>query len=125
MFRSALVASLIAGSSAFAPAARPASASSALQAASPFAEEIGAQVPLGFWDPLGICADGDKENFDRLRYVEIKVGWKFVPTKICFLKMRSRHISCERGSMMYLWFVALNFLQSSLRTGSVLTLHFH
>ena len=45
MFRSALVASLIAGSAAFAPAARPASASSALQAASPFAEEIGAQVP--------------------------------------------------------------------------------
>lgn len=84
MFRSALVASLIAGSSAFAPAARPASASSALQAASPFAEEIGAQVPLGFWDPLGICADGDKENFDRLRYVEIKVSWKFLPTKICF-----------------------------------------
>ena len=46
-------------------------------AASPFADEIGAQVPLGYWDPLGICADGDRENFDRLRYVEIKVctGW--------------------------------------------------
>ena len=109
MFRSALVASLIAGSAAFAPAARPASASSALQAASPFAEEIGAQVPLGFWDPLGICADGDKENFDRLRYVEIKVSWKFFATKNCFCLFHNKtHLVRER---MYLWFVALNFLQ--------------
>ena len=85
MFRSALVASLIAGSAAFDPAARPASASSsALQAASPFAEEIGAQVPLGYWDPLGICADGDKENFDRLRYVEIKVSWIFFANENLF-----------------------------------------
>ena len=97
MFRSALVASLIAGSAAFAPAARPASASSALQAASPFAEEIGAQVPLGFWDPLGICADGDKENFDRLRYVEIKVSWKYFATKICLLFVSEQDTSRARG----------------------------
>merc|ERR1712176_761343 len=25
-------------------------------------------------DPLGACADGDKENFDRLRWVELKHG---------------------------------------------------
>lgn len=30
--------------------------------------------PLGFFDPLGACANGDKENFDRLRWVELKHG---------------------------------------------------
>uniref|UniRef100_A0A7S3NM50 Plastid light harvesting protein n=1 Tax=Aureoumbra lagunensis TaxID=44058 RepID=A0A7S3NM50_9STRA len=39
-----------------------------------FESEIGAQVPLGFWDPLGLLADADQERFDRLRYVEIKHG---------------------------------------------------
>ena len=74
MFKSVITASFVAGAAAFTPAQGPASSqgSSAL-AASPFANEIGAQVPLGYWDPLGICADGDRENFDRLRYVEIKV----------------------------------------------------
>jgi len=106
MFRSALVASLIAGSAAFAPAARPASASSALQAASPFTEEIGAQLPLGYWDPLGICADGDKENFDRLRYVEIKVSWNFCQLNHVFVCLRNKaHLVRER---MFLWPVALN-----------------
>merc|ERR1711916_372485 len=36
--------------------------------------EIGAQPPLGFWDPLGLLADADQERFDRLRYVETKHG---------------------------------------------------
>jgi hypothetical protein len=35
-----------------------------------FENELGAQPPLGFWDPLGIVADGDQEKFDRLHYVE-------------------------------------------------------
>ncbi len=30
--------------------------------------------PLGFFDPLGAVADGNKENFDRLRWVELKHG---------------------------------------------------
>ena len=30
--------------------------------------------PLGFFDPLGACANGDKENFDRLRWIELKHG---------------------------------------------------
>ena len=34
---------------------------------------------LGYWDPLGLVADGDQEKFDRLRYVEIKHG------RICML----------------------------------------
>ena len=37
-------------------------------------DELGAQAPLGFFDPLGLVADGDQEKFDRLRYVEIKHG---------------------------------------------------
>merc|ERR1711971_1045397 len=37
-------------------------------------KELGAQPPLGFFDPLGLVADGDKDNFDRLRYVELKHG---------------------------------------------------
>ncbi|CAM9326375.1 unnamed protein product [Discosporangium mesarthrocarpum] len=39
-----------------------------------FESEIGAQPPLGFFDPLGLLADADQERFERLRYVEIKHG---------------------------------------------------
>jgi hypothetical protein len=39
-----------------------------------FENEIGAQPPLGFWDPLGLLADADQERFDRLRFVELKHG---------------------------------------------------
>jgi hypothetical protein len=39
-----------------------------------FESEIGAQAPLGFWDPLGLLKDADQERFDRLRYVENKHG---------------------------------------------------
>eukprot|EP00526_Cylindrotheca_closterium_P023669 CAMPEP_0113620964 /NCGR_PEP_ID=MMETSP0017_2-20120614/10697_1 /TAXON_ID=2856 /ORGANISM="Cylindrotheca closterium" /LENGTH=196 /DNA_ID=CAMNT_0000530667 /DNA_START=100 /DNA_END=690 /DNA_ORIENTATION=- /assembly_acc=CAM_ASM_000147 len=71
--KSIIAATLIASAAAFAPASGPAATQTSL-AASPFANEIGAQVPLGYWDPLGLCADGNKENFDRLRYVELKHG---------------------------------------------------
>ena len=37
-------------------------------------QEIGAQPPLGFWDPLGLLKDADQERFDRLRKVEVKHG---------------------------------------------------
>jgi hypothetical protein len=39
-----------------------------------FEDEIGAQPPIGFWDPLGLLANADAERFNRLRYVEIKVS---------------------------------------------------
>lgn len=39
-----------------------------------FESELGAQPPLGFWDPLYFCDGADQERFDRLRYVEIKHG---------------------------------------------------
>mmetsp|Transcript_33195 Transcript_33195/g.37744 ORF Transcript_33195/g.37744 Transcript_33195/m.37744 type:complete len:230 (+) Transcript_33195:203-892(+) len=39
-----------------------------------FEGELGAQPPLGFFDPLGLVADGDQAKFDRLRFVELKHG---------------------------------------------------
>lgn len=44
-----------------------------------FENEIGAQPPLGFFDPLGLLADADQERFNRLRYVELKHG------RVCML----------------------------------------
>ena len=73
--KTAVLASLIASAAAFAPA-KTAQTSTALNA---FESELGAQAPLGFFDPLGLVADGDQEKFDRLRYVEIKHG------RICML----------------------------------------
>jgi hypothetical protein len=71
----AVIASLLASAAAFAPA-KQASVSTSLAA---FDNELGAQRPLDFFDPLKLVADGDKEKFDRLRYVEIKHG------RICML----------------------------------------
>merc|ERR1712232_1181391 len=62
--------SLVASAAAFAPA-KQAATSSSLKA---FEDELGAQPPLGFFDPLGLVADGDEEKFERLRYTEIKHG---------------------------------------------------
>ncbi|CAE7886965.1 FCPE, partial [Symbiodinium microadriaticum] len=36
--------------------------------------ELGVQAPVGFWDPLGLSADGDTEVFKRRREVELKHG---------------------------------------------------
>jgi hypothetical protein len=56
---------------AFAPS-KVAQTSTSLNA---FEDELGAQAPLGFFDPLGLLnGDVDQERFDRLRYVEIKHG---------------------------------------------------
>ncbi|VEU39948.1 unnamed protein product [Pseudo-nitzschia multistriata] len=41
---------------------------------SPFENEIGAQQPLGFFDPLGLLDEADATRFNRLRYVELKHG---------------------------------------------------
>mmetsp|Transcript_3349 Transcript_3349/g.3753 ORF Transcript_3349/g.3753 Transcript_3349/m.3753 type:complete len:209 (+) Transcript_3349:24-650(+) len=41
---------------------------------SQFANELGAQPPAGFWDPLNLVRFDDQERFDRLRYVEVKHG---------------------------------------------------
>lgn len=39
-----------------------------------FEDAIGAQPPLGFWDPLKLLEDADEERFNRLRTVETKHG---------------------------------------------------
>lgn len=39
-----------------------------------FEDEVGAQRPLGFFDPLGVLNGADVARFNRLRYVEIKHG---------------------------------------------------
>ena len=70
MFKLAASLALLASASAFAPTQRGAS-STALKA---FESELGAQPPLGFFDPLGLLEDADQERFDRLRYVEVKHG---------------------------------------------------
>ena len=68
--KSAILASLIATAAAFAPAQQGASTTSL----SAFEDALGAQPPLGLFDPLGLVANGDQDRFDRLRYVEVKHG---------------------------------------------------
>jgi len=41
---------------------------------SKFENALGAQPPLGFWDPLGLLKDADEARFERLRTVETKHG---------------------------------------------------
>ena len=65
-----VAATLFASAAAFAPS-KVAKTSTALNA---FESELGAQPPLGLYDPLGLLDDADQERFDRLRYVEIKHG---------------------------------------------------
>jgi Chlorophyll A-B binding protein len=69
----AILASLLAGAAAFAPASQQKSAGASVRMAA-FEEDIGALLPLGFYDPLGLVADGDQAKFDRLRLVEVKHG---------------------------------------------------
>merc|ERR1719157_228422 len=69
--KSAILAALIGSAAAFAPAPA-AKTSTAVRA---FEDELGAQPPLGFYDPFGLLnGDVSQERFDRLRYVEIKHG---------------------------------------------------
>jgi hypothetical protein len=39
-----------------------------------FESELGVQAPVGFWDPLGLSADGDAATFTRRRETELKHG---------------------------------------------------
>ena len=71
MFRTIVILASIVGVSAFAPAARMARGSILKMS---FESEIGAQAPLGFWDPLNFLEGADQAKFDRLREVETKHG---------------------------------------------------
>lgn len=75
----AILASVVAGSAAFAPVQQQSRSSMALNA--DLTKEIGAQAPLGFFDPTGTCgadptnADAATvEEFERKRWVELKHG---------------------------------------------------
>lgn len=74
----AAAASFMASAAAFVPVSQTIfSSTSSLstiqqQASSSFENELGAQPPLGFWDPLGFLKDADAAKFDRLRYIELK-----------------------------------------------------
>ena len=71
MMKLALLAALASSAAAFAPA--PVKPSSTALSAD-FSKEIGAQMPLGFWDPLGLVDGVEQDEFDRLRWVELKHG---------------------------------------------------
>lgn len=69
--KSAIIATLIGSAAAFAPTPVAKSAS----ALNVFEDKLGAQPPLGFFDPFGMLSgDVTQERFNRLRYVEIKHG---------------------------------------------------
>jgi len=71
MKTAAVLASLLASASAFAPEQQAARSSTTLAA---FNQELGAQPPFGCWDPLGFTEGADQARFNRLREVEIKHG---------------------------------------------------
>ena len=69
--RSTVLAVCLGSAAAFAPAARQAARTAPVAA---FEGELGAQPPLGFFDPLGLLSNADQARFDRLRSVELKHG---------------------------------------------------
>lgn len=58
-----------------------------------FSDELGAQAPLGFFDPLGFLKDADEARFDRLRSVELKHG------RVCMLAVLG-HIVTTAGARL-------------------------
>jgi len=56
------------------PAANPAAKPVVKASAGGYADALGAQAPLGFYDPLGLVTNVDQTRFDRLRGVELKHG---------------------------------------------------
>ena len=84
MMKSCLCLSLMAGSAAAFSASRTGSSSAKRSSTivlgnSAFENEIGAQPPLGLFDPLGLLDEADATRFNRLRYVELKHG------RVCML----------------------------------------
>eukprot|EP00581_Thalassiosira_minuscula_P010655 CAMPEP_0183723896 /NCGR_PEP_ID=MMETSP0737-20130205/16681_1 /TAXON_ID=385413 /ORGANISM="Thalassiosira miniscula, Strain CCMP1093" /LENGTH=204 /DNA_ID=CAMNT_0025954315 /DNA_START=25 /DNA_END=639 /DNA_ORIENTATION=+ len=70
MKTAACLLALVGSAAAFAPAQQ----GRVNTAVAAFEDELGAQAPLGFWDPLGMLEGADQAEFDRLRKVEIKHG---------------------------------------------------
>ena len=70
MMKLAVIAALAGSAAAFAPAKVAQQSSTALNA--DLSKELGAQAPFGFVDAFGYATD--QEEFDRLRWVELKHG---------------------------------------------------
>ena len=73
MFRIVLLIALAVCTTAFMPTVSRMSSKSSLKM-SDFTKEVGAQAPLGFFDPLGLLKEADEARFLRLRDVELKHG---------------------------------------------------
>eukprot|EP00578_Thalassiosira_sp_NH16_P023417 CAMPEP_0181098566 /NCGR_PEP_ID=MMETSP1071-20121207/12194_1 /TAXON_ID=35127 /ORGANISM="Thalassiosira sp., Strain NH16" /LENGTH=207 /DNA_ID=CAMNT_0023181169 /DNA_START=75 /DNA_END=698 /DNA_ORIENTATION=- len=71
MMKLTILAALAGSAAAFAPA-QTGRASTAV--ALDITGKLGAQIPLGAFDPLGLMSDATEEEFDRLRWVELKHG---------------------------------------------------
>jgi Chlorophyll A-B binding protein len=69
----AVIATLLASATAFAPNQQAAS-SSALSAASKWDGKVGVQAPLGYFDPLKLLVDADESQFEQMRAQELKHG---------------------------------------------------
>mmetsp|Transcript_20660 Transcript_20660/g.37900 ORF Transcript_20660/g.37900 Transcript_20660/m.37900 type:complete len:247 (-) Transcript_20660:36-776(-) len=65
---------LITSAAAFAPTQKAGPITSLSAANNKFASEIGAQAPLGFYDPMGFLASEDQAQFNWIREAEIKHG---------------------------------------------------
>jgi Chlorophyll A-B binding protein len=87
----AILASILSASLAFVPSNTNSRAKVSTHMA--FEDQIGAQPPLGFFDPLGLLSNADEEKFNRLRYTEIKHG------RICMLAVLG-HIWTSAGSRL-------------------------
>jgi hypothetical protein len=75
MFRAVVLALALTTALGFqAPVTQRPAARSATVVVKAFEGELGAQPPLGFWDPLGLLENADQDRFDRLREVELKHG---------------------------------------------------
>ena len=77
MYKLAISSLLVGSAAAFAPYSQRARATSLAAAdvvKGPYENELGAQAPLGFFDPFGMTAGQDKEKFEHLRWVELKHG---------------------------------------------------
>jgi len=77
MMKTLTIAAVVASTAAFAPGPHAPASTTALSAKTStnrFSNEIGAQPPLGFWDPMGFLGNEQQETFDWIRSAEIKHG---------------------------------------------------
>lgn len=72
IMKSFIIATLIASAAAFAPSQKATSITAV--SANKFAGEVGAQAPLGFFDPMGFLSSEDDSKFANLREAELKHG---------------------------------------------------